>query len=316
MIQRPDFLQYRNYRYLKAALLLGLAAIGVHWAGTPPGGAYGGTWSGYVLGIAAAGIVLILFGYGLRKRRAPLRKSRRAADRRTHLHAPFNGVERRREKRRQAAAVRRGPSGDTLQGWLSAHVYLGLLLILIASLHSGLRLELNIHTLTYLLLVAVVVSGILGAFAYLRYPRLLASTGGSGLPADIATRLDELDTQARTHALGLPDEVGQLVRDAEQATRIGGNLWQQLRGTSRACPTAAAVKRVRQLGEILIEGEQPQRLRDLYAVLLRKQRLLDQARRVTTFKARMQVWVYLHAPLSVALLAGLASHVLLILVYW
>ena len=50
-------------------------------------------------------------------------------------------------------------SSTSLQGWLSAHVYLGLAAIVIATLHSGLELGLNLHTLTYVLMLVVVLSG-------------------------------------------------------------------------------------------------------------------------------------------------------------
>ena len=50
----------------------------------------------------------------------------------------------------------------SLKAWTSAHVYLGLSLIVIATLHTGFQFGWNVHTLAYALMMLVIVSGIYG----------------------------------------------------------------------------------------------------------------------------------------------------------
>ena len=88
------FLVYAGFRYLKIATLLCVAAIAVYAWHAPPDEPNGGTWLGYGLGCIGAALILWLMWFGVRKRR-------------------YGTV-------------------TKLQGWLSAHVYLGLSLIIVA----------------------------------------------------------------------------------------------------------------------------------------------------------------------------------------
>ena len=44
----------------------------------------------------------------------------------------------------------------SVQGWTSAHVYLGTACLIIASLHSALQFGWNVHTLSYILMCVVI----------------------------------------------------------------------------------------------------------------------------------------------------------------
>ena len=60
-----------------------------------------------------------------------------------------------------------------LVAWLSAHVYLGLSLFVIATLHIGFHFGWNVHTLAYVLMCLVIASGGFGILSYVRYPRVM-----------------------------------------------------------------------------------------------------------------------------------------------
>ena len=64
--------------------------------------------------------------------------------------------------------------GWSLKAWTSAHVYLGLSLIVIATLHTGFQLGWNVHTLAYVLMMLVIVSGIVGIWFYSTIPAELS----------------------------------------------------------------------------------------------------------------------------------------------
>lgn len=295
-LQRASLLNFGNYRYLKASAAL-IASSVTAYAFIPVNGErYGGTWLGYVLGIAAALIVLLLLWYGITKRRTP-------------PVGKTEGIARQLGR----AAWR---SGGRLQGWLSQHIYLGAALPVLATLHTGFQFGWNVHMLAYVLLLLVIASGFFGVYAYLNYPRLLTQNMGDDTLRGLVQKIAELDEWARVHAHGLPDAVNELVLKARRETRLGGTLWQQLGGRQRNCPTSAAVRQLLRLGAEHSKNDQSKLLRDLYAVLLRKEKLVLRARYEIMLKARLQVWLYLHVPLSVALLAALFAHVVSILFYW
>lgn len=317
-MQRPTFLEFGDYRYLKlSGLVSGVAILG-YWLARPAGGeAYGGTWFGYLLGISAALLVLLLAAYGVRKRNTPIIPDRRKYARRKLIHAPAaDGSGARSADRRKKPAEDYWRFGGTLRGWLSAHVYLGIALLVLTSLHAGFRLDWNVHGLAYALVLLVVASGLYGTFAYLHHPRLIAENIGGHTLDGLLLEIAELDEMARLRALDLPDEINALVTRARQDTRLGGNFLQRLGGGQRGCPTAFAAWQVEELGKTLVAGDQPKLMRDLYAVLLQKQRLVAIARREIALNARMRAWLYLHMPLTIALLAALLAHVISILVYW
>ena len=271
-------LEYRHYRYLKIATALQALAILAYAIHSPSVGPYGGTWLGYTLGTVGALLILWLLWFGVRKRR--------------YLDA-----------------------SGTLQGWLSGHVYLGASLLVIVTLHTGFEFGWNLHTLAYVLMVLVIVSGFYGVYAYLRYPRLLTDNIGEETLPDLLQKISDMDGQARTLAMRQPDEINVLVLRASQETRIGGSVMQQLSGKQKNCPTAFAVEKVQVLGK-KFNGDQGRVNRELCAVLLRKKSLVEQARKDVWIKARIDIWLYVHVPLSISLLVALTAHVVSVFFYW
>ena len=120
------FLAHGRLRWLKVALALSLAAIlGYAFADVEPR-PNGGSWYGYLLGTLGAGLIVWLALLGVRKR-----------------------------------AMTRGHW--SLKAWTSAHVYLGLSLVVIATLHTGFQVGWNVHTLAYVLMLLVIASGSTGS---------------------------------------------------------------------------------------------------------------------------------------------------------
>lgn len=315
---RQSILDYRGFRYLKLAGLLAALSVLGYWATLLLGGgaAYGGTGYGYGLGILSAALVILLLWYGVRLRLPPRHPERRQG-RRDGIDGDADGTgSAATPGRRKSPAGETWRHGNHQQGWLSAHVYLGAALIVVATLHTGFRLGWNIHSLAYALLLLVSASGFYGLFAYFRYPRLITENLGDDSLDDILLRIAELDDRARQRALALPDEVAAVVTASRLGTRVRGSLLQPLRAGDAGCPTDFAVLRLEQLSRELVSGNQPALMRDLYALLVQKQGLVRRARNDIRFTARLRYWLYLHTPLSIALFAALLAHVTTILVYW
>lgn len=277
-MRESNFLEYRRHRYLKMAVVVAVAASLAYAWHQPPVIAYGGTWLGYVLGTVSALIVLLLLWLGVRKRQ-----------------------------------YRRAPG--TLQGWLSAHVYLGTALLVVATLHSGFELGWNVHSLAYLLMLAVIFSGFYGVAVFLRLPGRITVNMAEDSLDSLLLQVADLDREARRVAMQLPDDINAQVLHASQRTKVGGSWWRQLRGNQLRCPTAALVAAL-QKPDPRYNDEQSAAHRALFALMLRKQALVNRARRDVMYKARLQFWLYLHVPLSLALLAALSAHVLAVFYYW
>jgi hypothetical protein len=273
-----SILLFRNFRYLKisvAILAVSILAYAIH---DPLGKPNGGTWLGYTLGGFAAVLIVWLAWFGVRKRQYGVGKL-------------------------------------LLEDWASAHVYLGLSLLVIATLHSGFQFGINIHTLAYALMVLVIGSGAFGLYAYMRYPRLRSVKRGAGALGDVWELVAGMSRDCFEIARDLPDEVYGLVEVAGKKTRIGGSMWRQLSGTEPNCASTNALDQIRELAEGY-SGREADAARRLVTVLARKVELLSRIRKDIQYKALMDIWLYFHIPLSVALLGALAIHIVSVFLYW
>lgn len=275
-MQRSTLLEFDRHRYLKAAGLLVVVAVLAYALYRPPVAAYGGTWLGYVLGSVAALLVVGQLWLGLRRRRHD--------------------------------------GSGKLQAWVSAHVYFGAALVVLATLHSGFRLGWNVHTLAYMLMLAMLATGLYGIFAYLRIPRRMTDNMGEDSFEDLLLNITDLDQRARQHALHLPDAMGAVVMQAVEQTSVGGNVFRQLSGRHPDCPTREAVRQLHEPAGQLDAAQSAHR-RELYSIMLRKESLLIRARQDIAFRARLEFWLYLHAPLAVATVTALMAHIVATLVY-
>jgi hypothetical protein len=284
-MRHRSFLQYRDYRYLKLAVvmcLLGIGAYGwfrqVHFR-MPGDQGYGGSPMGYALGTVAALLIVWLMWLGVRKRRF------------------------------QASMT-------MTQGWLSAHVYLGLGLVVIATLHTGFELGLNLHTLAYVLMLMVVASGIYGVLVFVREPGRMTRNMGQDNIDTLLLEMQEIDQQAARLALQLPDEFNTLVQSAAARTRLRGSaLWHLTGGFSRRCPTERAVARMEELNRTL-KDEQGRLARELYGLMLRRRSAVGKIRAEMRSLSRLRLWLMVHVPLSFALLVALVGHIVSVFIYW
>lgn len=285
MRQHQSILEFKHGRYLKLALGLCAVAIGVYAWHEPPTvylKPYGGTWLGYTLGTVGAVLILWLMLLGLRKRRY-----------RSNI--------------------------GSLQGWTSAHVYLGVSLVIIATLHCAFEFGWNVHTLAYVLMMAVIASGFYGVYSYLHYPELVTKNLGDETPAMILLKITDLDRKCRRLALDLPDEINAVVGGATRAVGrelgVSVDFRQRLRAPRIKCPTRAACDALMRI-DAKLTAEQAKVHQQLLTEMTRKSMLLDRLRNDMRFRALMQLWLFFHVPLSFALLAALSAHVISVFFYW
>ena len=278
MSTHESVLIYRGFRYLKLASMAAVVAVAAYAVHSPLGEPNGGTWLGYTLGGVGAALILWLMWFGIRKRR----------------YASGHGK---------------------LEDWLSAHIYLGLALIIIATLHTGFQFGMNIHTLAYALMMLVIITGIYGLYAYIRYPREMTDNR-RGLSLDnLLQQIAELGHECNNLSMNLSDEINVVMVDAGINTKIGGGFFRQLSGHDPNCPSMAALDRVQVMAATL-QGEEAVHARRLITRLSRRCELLSRARKDVQYQALMQVFLFVHVPMSFALLAALSSHVFIVFFYW
>lgn len=269
-----NVLKFAGFRYLTWATVLVLGSIAAYLWQTPATVPNGGTWLGYTLGTIGALIIVWLLLFGLRKR---------------------------------AYRSRLG----TVQGWLSAHVYLGLSLVVVATLHTGFQFGWNIHTLAYGLMLTVIASGIWGVYVYFRNPALMSGMLNGKALDQIGHQLREIDGQSKRISSKLSPAVQQLVEQSTRANimgKLGGRFTAQVFG----CPTRKAVEAL----EPMIKGDAPQLLRDLYALQFQRLTQLEEIRGFIRTKTWTDIWLLIHVPLSFALLATLTAHIVAVFFYW
>jgi hypothetical protein len=291
-----SLLRFRGSRYLwwAAGLTLFSALLYSTQGGHHPPS--GGTWQGYTLGTIGALLIVWLTMLGIRKR----------------SYASSMG---------------------SVQGWTSAHVYLGLALLIVATLHSAVRFGWNLHTLAYVLMCAVIGSGIFGVWAYLSSPRQLSANSGGRPRAELFAELFELDKKGRELAGTCDPVVAIAVKSSIERTTIGGGAYMQLFGIDRswymrqesAASPSTLANNVDQSAVIAYVANrvtrsarrgEPANLQALVAVLSRRQAVLRRIRRDIRLQAWLRLWLYVHVPLTFALLAALIAHILTTFMYW
>ncbi|MFP5306157.1 MAG: hypothetical protein ACLGI7_10100 [Gammaproteobacteria bacterium] len=313
--RHESFLVYRNGYYFKVALALCALAVLLYAIHDPVEGTSGSTWLGYALGTLGLGLIVWLAWFGVRKRQF-----------------------------REARAP--------VQAWVSAHVYLGLSLLVIGTLHAGFQLGWNVHTLAYVLMILVIVSGIYGIFAYSLLPSRVTT---NRIEMEFRAMLEEI-AQLNETALMLADridpETHAVVARSVGNVRICGSAWEQLTGRYRMpddpgaldkfislkrkqlqtqAASAAAPRGGRQATIAFVAdqifaagsgrgegkaGKGSETLQKLLQTIAKRKALLERVNRDITLRARLNVWLYFHVPLTVALLAALLVHVLAVFLYW
>ena len=278
MSAHSSFLVYERFRWFKRSAWLCLLVIVIYSAYAPVGGRNGGTWVGYGLGGLGLALILWLTWLGVKKR-----------------------------------GFSTGARG--VKGWTSAHVYLGISLVVIATLHTGFEFGWNVHTLAYALMMLVILSGGFGVFAYVRYPRLMSQNMSGQSAEGLRRESAEIDIRLQRLAQRLPDAFAAAAREALE-TRIGGGFFQLLSGSSRRCAAASALAKARAEAERITDPEQQNAATEMIAALSRKAEISARLRRDLSFKAMMDVWLWIHVPVTIGLIATLIAHVLIVFFYW
>jgi hypothetical protein len=289
-VGHEGFLQHKRMRWLKIGLAISLLAIVGYVAIPAAAGPYGGSWFGYMLGTTGAGLILWLAMLGIRKR-----------------------------------AMTTGRW--SLKAWTSAHVWLGLSLIVVATLHTGLKLGWNLATLAWALMMLVIGSGIYGIVVYSALPLQLARGRERQTRTEMMDGLRIIDRQLQGAAQPLGSAAADQVRAAMAQDPFKAGLSRRLSGSDSRCATRAAIEALRAGGGEALRagggealrgssGEQADAITKVLGLMAKRRNVLERIREQLRLRAMLEVWLYVHVPLTVALLAALSAHIISVFYYW
>lgn len=274
-------LAWKNGLYGKIAVLVSVVSLIFYVLHDPNGVPNGGSTLGYTYGTIGVLLIMWLGWFGIRKKQYK-------------------------------------PNGLLLEEWLSAHIYLGLSLIFIATFHTGFSFHWNVHTLGYVLMCLVIVSGIFGLVAYRRYPSLLTRNRAGVTLRAITTEIAAQDVQCRYLSLAFDDVIVDRVAKAtgEVIPRISWNelIFGRSHDKVLSGPTKDAIDALRAL--IVNDIAAPREVLPLVQALTQRATLVERARRDYRYRVMMKVWRAFHVPLTIGLLMTLAIHVFSVFYYW
>lgn len=273
-----SFLAHRGFLWLKISAALSLVTLVGYMLIDVTPRHNGGSWYGYTLGTIGLLLILWLTMLGVRKR------------------AMTSGA-------------------WSLKAWTSAHVYLGLSLMVIGTLHAGFQLGWNVHTLAWVLMMLVILSGIWGISVYATLPAALSNNRDERTQAQMLDDIRSLDRQLYEAAQPLSPDAAAIVRSSLDQDPFAGSLAARLTGRYPRCATAAALRAIRvHTGPRPDDGRDPMERVD--SLLGRKQAALARLRRHLKLKSLLEIWLYVHVPLTFALIAALGAHVVSVFFYW
>lgn len=270
--RHESFFRHRNFLWAKVALAIAVLAIALYTADDPVPYPSGGSFYGYTLGTIGALLIVWLTTLGIRKRAMT-------------------------------------PGRWSLKAWTSAHVYLGLALLVIGTLHTGFDFGWNVHTLAYALMLLVIASGMVGIALYAALPRALSANRGEVTEHQMVASLASVDAQLHAAAQPLDTDRAALVERALAESPLDAGVIARLSGRGKSGRTRAALAHFREAP--------PGDAGAAVAALL--ERRLDTAglmARHMRLKALLEGWLYIHVPVTFALLAALAAHIVSVFFYW
>jgi hypothetical protein len=268
-----SFLRHGSFRWLKIALGASAVALFAYLLADVEPRPNGGSWIGYTLGTIGALLIGWLSLLGIRKRLIT-------------------------------------PGKWSLKAWTSAHVYLGLSLIVIATLHTGFQLGWNVHTLAYALMMLVILSGIFGTYLYATLPSALSSNREEMTQGQMVDAIASLDRQLHDAAQPLAREQADLVLGALAEDPFGHGLVRRLSGGHPNCATQEAIK------GLAMSGSSDPAIDRVEKLMVRRKAQLERIRRQMRLRGMLEIWLYIHVPTTIALIAALLAHIISVFYYW
>ncbi len=272
-MQIESFFSYRDYRWFWLNFALVIGSIAAYSIDSPIGGPGGDTYLGIILGIIGAVGMVVLMWYSARKR---------------SYRAKYT----------------------TLKGSLSLHVWLGISLVVVVTLHAGFSFGWNVHTLAYVLMLLTILTGIWGGLNYHRLAGEIEShRGGASIPA-LLEQLHSAEKEIKQELQGKSDQLQALGRALH--LDITPDLTFALFKSEITRPDSA---RTQELMRSVPDADRDEALR-IIAIHAKKVSILNSIRSEVRTLFLMRAWLYLHLPLAAGAFMALIIHIASVIKYW
>jgi hypothetical protein len=250
-----------------------LLSLVVYVINEPAAGRSGGSALGYTYGVIAMIAIVWLMVYGLRKR------SYRS-------------------------------SLGTVQGWLAAHVWIGIGLLFFVPLHSAFSFGLNVHTAAYACMALTIITGIWGVANYATLSGKIQAHRGGVKDEGLIEQIDALTERIEKLCSGKSERFLALFNRFDFSFRPGVRALLRMYSIPMVEQRAVtemltAIPEMEREDAITMVGTLDQRA-DLVRVVIEQSRI----------KALLKLWLYFHVPISVALCVTLAIHILSVFFLW
>ena len=273
-----SFLTYRSglWFWISTATALGLVLHYFSYQSRTV--AYGGSVEGLLYGVAGTGLIAVLMYLGIRRR----------------SYASSTG---------------------TLQGWVSAHVYLGLLTLLLIPMHAGFRFGWDVHTLAFVLLAVVVLSGVVGLVLYRNIPgrltRYEAGQQADTIDPEMARLLSDMRALVKDRSDALVQIYKEEIATSQNRPPKGWSLLLKGQGSDLLAVRSADLARK----VSAIPPEDQATFQILSHLLLKKTQLEVNLLHQMRLRNALQAWLYVHVPVSIAMVFAVGLHLLVVFLY-
>jgi hypothetical protein len=207
-------------------------------------------------------------------------------------------------------------SWGSVEGWLQAHIYLGLVALVAVALHSGFRFQNMVALTAFVLLLLVTLSGIWGAVLYAVIPPKLSVANSDSTIVNISAQINELGRSMVALAAGKSaffQKIHADLLEAEHARYLAGWRCLSQRYLEKRLARDPAGSFDRYVGGV--PPEERTELTQLLALAHERNDLHDSLIRRQRYVNLLGAWLYLHLPLSFALLVAVAAHVIAFFYY-
>ena len=159
-------------------------------------------------------------------------------------------------------------------------------------------------------MMLVILSGLFGVIAYAALPQALSNNRDQMTQMQMLEAIRAFDRQLHAAAQPLSAEDTAPVLAALDEDPFAGNILTRLTGRYPGCATAAAIR------SLYARRASTAEIEKVFGLLTQKEAALTRLRAHLRLRALLEIWLYVHVPLTFALIAALSAHIISVFFYW